>query len=120
MGRMPRAAPADTAHFAIPLKKAASGFRVLHAFRPVLSNDVGGVQLGGSGDTADDRPTARARMGDLGLCKRLAAGLEVVMGSIKRLARATTTWLTRPGRGNDLTTLRVIEICAMWGWSVSR
>jgi uncharacterized protein YjiS (DUF1127 family) len=27
------------------------------------------------------------------------------MGSIKRLARATTTWLTRPGRGNDLTTL---------------
>jgi uncharacterized protein YjiS (DUF1127 family) len=31
--------------------------------------------------------------------------LEVVMGSIKRLARATTTWLTRPGRGNDLTTL---------------
>jgi uncharacterized protein YjiS (DUF1127 family) len=27
------------------------------------------------------------------------------MGSIKRLARATTTWLTRPGLGNDLTTL---------------
>ena len=33
-------------------------------------------------------------------------GLEVVMSSIKRLARATTTWLTRSGRRvNDLTTL---------------
>ena len=31
--------------------------------------------------------------------------MEVVVGSIKRLARAATTWLTRPGRGNDLTTL---------------
>jgi hypothetical protein len=41
---------------AIPLKKAGSGFRVLHAFRPVvLGNDAGGVQLGGSGDAADDR-----------------------------------------------------------------
>ena len=27
------------------------------------------------------------------------------MGSIKRLARAATTWLTRPERRNDLTTL---------------
>jgi hypothetical protein len=52
------------------LKKAAGGFRVVHAFRPVLGNDAGGVQLGGSGDTADDRPTARARMGDRGLCER--------------------------------------------------
>src|SRR5262249_37275474 len=49
----------------------ASGFGVSHAFRPVLGNDAGGVQLGGSGDTADDRPTARARMGDRGLCERL-------------------------------------------------
>jgi hypothetical protein len=32
---------------AIPLKKAASGFGVLHAFGPVLGNDAGGVQLGG-------------------------------------------------------------------------
>ena len=32
-------------------------------------------------------------------------GLEVVMRSIKRLARATTTWLIRAGLGNDLTTL---------------
>jgi uncharacterized protein YjiS (DUF1127 family) len=30
-------------------------------------------------------------------------GLEVVMSTIKKLARATTTWLTRAG--NDLTTL---------------
>ena len=42
-----------------------------HAFGPVLGNDAGGVQLGGSGDTADDRPTASARMGDRGLCERL-------------------------------------------------
>jgi len=56
---------------AVPLKKAARGFRVFHAFKPVLGNDVGGVRLGGSGDTADDRPTARARMGDRGLCERL-------------------------------------------------
>ena len=35
----------------------------------------------------------------------IVLGLEVVMSSIKRLARATTTWLTRPGRVNDLTTL---------------
>jgi uncharacterized protein YjiS (DUF1127 family) len=27
------------------------------------------------------------------------------MSSIKRLARATTTWLTGPGQVNDLTTL---------------
>ena len=27
------------------------------------------------------------------------------MSSIKRLARGTTTWLTRAGSGNDLTTL---------------
>jgi len=33
---------------AIPLKKAASGFRVLHAFGSVLGNDAGCVQLGGS------------------------------------------------------------------------
>jgi uncharacterized protein YjiS (DUF1127 family) len=32
-------------------------------------------------------------------------GLEVVMSSIKRLGRATTTWLTRAGSVNDLTTL---------------
>jgi uncharacterized protein YjiS (DUF1127 family) len=32
-------------------------------------------------------------------------GLEVVMSSIKRLARATTTWLTGAGSRNDLTTL---------------
>jgi uncharacterized protein YjiS (DUF1127 family) len=32
-------------------------------------------------------------------------GLEVVMSSIKRLARATTTWLTSAGSVNDLTTL---------------
>jgi hypothetical protein len=39
-------------------------------FRPLLGNDGGG---GGSGsrDTANDRPTARARMGDRGLCERL-------------------------------------------------
>ena len=54
-----------------PLKKATSGFRVSHAFEPLLGNDAGGVQLGGSGDTADDRPTARARMGDRGLRERL-------------------------------------------------
>ena len=46
------------------MKKATSGFRVSHAFRPLLGNDAGGVQLGGSGDTANDRATARARMGD--------------------------------------------------------
>jgi hypothetical protein len=56
---------------AVPLKKAANGFRVLHASRPVFGNDAGGVQLGGSGGTADDRPTARARMGDRVLCERL-------------------------------------------------
>jgi hypothetical protein len=39
---------------AVPLKKAANGSRVVHASRPVLSNDAGGVQLDGSGDTADD------------------------------------------------------------------
>ena len=44
----------------VKFKKAASGFRVVHALRPVLGNDAGGVQLGGSGDTTDDRPTARA------------------------------------------------------------
>jgi uncharacterized protein YjiS (DUF1127 family) len=31
--------------------------------------------------------------------------LEVVMSSIRRLARATTTWLTHAGSDNDLTTL---------------
>jgi hypothetical protein len=54
------------------LKKAANGSReVSHAFRPVLGSDAGGIQLGGSGDTADDRSTARARMGDRGLRERL-------------------------------------------------
>jgi uncharacterized protein YjiS (DUF1127 family) len=33
-----------------------------------------------------------------------SVGLEVVMSSIRRLTRATTTWLTGPGRVNDLTT----------------
>jgi hypothetical protein len=28
----------------------------VHEFGPVLVSDAGGVQLGGSGDTADDRP----------------------------------------------------------------
>ena len=44
---------------------------VSHAFRPLLGNDAGGVQLGGSGDTADDRATARARMGDRRIYGRL-------------------------------------------------
>jgi hypothetical protein len=65
------AARCSTKTVPTPLKKAASGFRVSHAFRPVLGNDAGDIQLGGSGDTADDRPTARARMGDRGLCERL-------------------------------------------------
>ena len=29
----------------------------MHALRPVLGNDATGVQLGGSGNTAHDRPT---------------------------------------------------------------
>jgi uncharacterized protein YjiS (DUF1127 family) len=52
-----------------------------------------------------------------GLCRKYSArfggryvvnavlGLEVVMSSIRRLARATTTWLTGAGLRNDLTTL---------------
>ena len=35
----------------------------------------------------------------------MVLGLEVVMSSIKRLARATATWLTGGGLANDLTTL---------------
>jgi len=35
----------------------------------------------------------------------LVTGNTNVMSSIKRLARATTTWLTRAGSVNDLTTL---------------
>jgi len=31
--------------------------------------------------------------------------LEVAMSNIQRRARGTTTWLTRAGSGNDLTTL---------------
>jgi uncharacterized protein YjiS (DUF1127 family) len=40
-----------------------------------------------------------------GTLQILLLGLEVVMSSSKRLARATTTWLIRAGLGNDLTTL---------------
>ena len=43
----------------------------LHAFMSVLGNDADGIQLGGSGETADNRTTARARMGDRGLCEWL-------------------------------------------------
>jgi uncharacterized protein YjiS (DUF1127 family) len=35
----------------------------------------------------------------------IVLGLEVVVSSIKRLARAATTWLIRAGLGNDLATL---------------
>jgi uncharacterized protein YjiS (DUF1127 family) len=40
-----------------------------------------------------------------GNLSNLPVGLEVVMSSIKRLARAARTWLTRPGRVDDLTNL---------------
>ena len=45
----------------VPLKKPSVALGLLYAFRPVLGDDAGDVQLGGSGDTADDRATARAR-----------------------------------------------------------
>jgi hypothetical protein len=56
--------------FVFPATISTGLIRVSHAFRPLLGNDARGVQLGGSGDTADDLPTARARMGDRGLCER--------------------------------------------------